>query len=96
MLPYVGRFGENKDVARRIRLDIIIPFLGNNETVILNFKGVESVTQSFIHALISDVIRKYGIDVLDESLIFKDCDVTIQKIISIVVDYMQNNAMKET
>jgi len=54
----------------------------------LNFDGIESVTQSFIHALISDLIRNYGMDVLD-GLYFKNCNEVVRKIINIVVDYMQ-------
>jgi len=41
-----------------------------------------------MHALISDLIRKYGIDVLDK-IYFKNCNETVTKIINIVVDYMQ-------
>ena len=60
-----GEFAENKDVARDIRTKEIMPILQKGEMVILNFNGVNSATQSFIHALISDVIRKEGVNVLD-------------------------------
>lgn len=89
MRPLVGAFAENKDIAREIRLNKILPVLEKGNDVILNFDGVDSATQSFIHALISDVIRKKGIDVLDV-LVFKDCNSTLQKLIGIVVDYMQD------
>ncbi|HIH37412.1 STAS-like domain-containing protein [Candidatus Woesearchaeota archaeon] len=88
LLKKVGSFAENKDKARDIRLHEIIPALEKNEEVILDFKQVESATQSFIHALISDLIRKYGIEILD-MISFKNCNETIKKIITIVVDYMQ-------
>ena len=84
-------FAENKDLARDIRLNKIIPALDNNQEVILDFEGMDSATQSFIHALISDLIRKYGIQVLDR-ISFKNCHETIKKIINIVVDYMQEGA----
>ena len=90
ILELVGQFGENKDIARKIRLEKILPSLVAGEQVALDFDGVEAVTQSFIHALISDVIRKHGITVLD-NLYFKNCNTTVNKIISIVVDYMQDN-----
>ncbi len=86
----VGAFAENKDTARDIRLQEIIPNLDKGEDVILDFEKVESTTQSFIHALISDIIRKKGIDVLDK-IKFKNCNDTIKKIINIVTDYMQDN-----
>ncbi|OGR96874.1 MAG: hypothetical protein A2V88_04700 [Elusimicrobia bacterium RBG_16_66_12] len=66
----------------------IIPALEKKEEVILNFTGVDATTQSFIHALISDLLRKYGSDVLDR-IEFKSCNDTVKKIITIVVDYMQ-------
>ena len=90
MLPLVGSFAENKDAARDIRRSKINPALKNNEEIVLDFEGVESATQSFIHALISEVIREYGVDVLDR-ITFKNCSETIQKIIAIVVDYMQES-----
>ena len=58
----VGSFAENKDIARNIRINEIIPALEKNEEVTLDFKGIDSATQSFIHALISDIIRRYGIE----------------------------------
>ena len=88
LLPFVGSFAENKDVARDIRLNRIIPALDRNEEVTLDFERVDSTTQSFIHALISDLIRKYGNDVLDR-VYFKSCNEIVQKIINIVVNYVQ-------
>lgn len=90
MLKYVGSFAENKDIARDIRLNQIIPAIEKNKEVILNFEGIEAVTQSFIHALISDLLRKYGSEVLT-IISFKNCNEAIKKIISIVVDYMQES-----
>lgn len=88
LFPVVGSFAENKDLARDIRIKKIIPALKKNQEIILDFDGIDSATQSFIHALISDLIRNYGIEVL-EKISFKSCTETIKKIINIVVDYMQ-------
>ncbi len=85
-----GSFAENKDVARTLRLEKIIPTLENGEDVILDFEGVESATQSFVHALVSDLFRRYGNDIL-ERIKFKSCSGTVQGIIAIVVDYMQES-----
>ena len=85
-----GSFAENKDLARDIRLKKIVPALEKNKEVILDFKGVEGATQSFIHALISDLIRRYGAEVLDK-ISFKNCNETVKKIIGIVADYMQES-----
>lgn len=86
-----GSFAENKDLARTLRLKKIIPALDDNQEVVLDFKGIDSATQSFIHALISDLIRKYGSEILDK-IVFKSCNETIKKIISIVIEYMQESA----
>ncbi len=88
LFPLVGSFAENKDKAREIRLNQIIPALEKNQDIILDFEGIDSATQSFIHALISDLIRNYGSKVLDK-ISFKKCTDTVQKLINIVVDYMQ-------
>jgi len=88
LLPIAGSFAENKDLAKEGRIKKIIPALENKKEISLDFKGIESATQSFIHALISDIIRKYGIEILDK-IYFKNCNEIIKKIINIVVDYMQ-------
>ncbi len=86
-----GSFAEDKDTARTIRREQIIPALNRHEEVVLDFEDVDSATQSFIHALISDLIRNYGGEVLDQ-VHFKSCNNTLQKIIGIVVDYMQEGS----
>jgi hypothetical protein len=88
---HAGAFAENKDTARELRLSEIIPSLERGEEVVLDFSGVDATTQSFIHALISDLMRKHGASVLDR-LEFKSCNETVRKIITIVVDYMQEGA----
>jgi hypothetical protein len=84
----VGVFAEDKDKARDIRIKKITPMVENKKEVTLDFKGVEATTQSFIHALISEVLRDYGPGALD-LISFKNCNPNIKKVISIVVEYMQ-------
>ena len=86
-----GSFAENKDVARNIRIAHILPIVNEQEVVTIDFSNVENATQSFIHALISDVIRRKGVDVLD-LLIFKGCNSTVRTLIEIVTEYMQDGA----
>ena len=89
-----GAFAENKDIARDIRINEIIPALDSGEEIVIDFEKVDAATQSFIHALISDVIRKYGSSALDR-VSFKSCSETVKKIISIVTDYMQEGQTPE-
>lgn len=88
--PLTGDFAENKDRAMEIRTEQILPSLENGEEVILDFQDVDLATQSFIHALISGLLRRYGGDVMDY-LLFRNCNEEVQKIISIVVEYMQES-----
>lgn len=85
-----GLFAENKDIAQEQREGVILPALDSGKDVVLDFKNVEGATQSFVHALISDVIRNYGPIALDR-VVFKNCNETIKRIVSIVVDYMQES-----
>jgi hypothetical protein len=86
----VGSFAENKDLAREIRLKKIEPVIEKGGQIELDFSGIESATQSFIHALISDLFRKHGNDVLDQ-IVFKSCNETVKQIIKIVTEYMQES-----
>ena len=88
LFPKVGSFAEDKDIAREVRLKELMPLLKKNEDIILDFDKIDSTTQSFIHALISEIIRDFGSDVLDK-ISFKNCNENVQKIINIVVEYMQ-------
>lgn len=90
LFPKTGAFAENKDIARDMRLNEIQPALDSGDEVTIDFRGIDAATQSFIHALISDLIRKHGIGVLD-SVYFKNCSKTVRKIIEMVVDYMQDS-----
>lgn len=89
MLKEVGVFGEDKDKAQELRENKILPALNKGEDVVLNFTGVKSVTQSFMHALISKVIRDKGIDVL-QKIYFKECNDIVKEIVRIVTEYMQD------
>ena len=85
-----GSFAENKDKARDIRVDFILPNLDRKEKIIIDFNNVESATQSFIHALISDIIKQKGAGALN-NIFFKNCNEVIKKIIEIVTEYMQDS-----
>jgi hypothetical protein len=90
LIKHVKSFAENKDIAKSIRLKQIIPALKKGQEITLDFENIDAATQSFIHALISDLIRKYGSEVLDK-ISFKSCNETVKKIIQIVIDYMQES-----
>ncbi len=88
ILRHASPFAEDKDIAARIRDDELRPALRQGEHITLDFTGVEGATQSFVHALLSDVIRSLGPDVLDK-IEFRSCNQTIRSIIEIVTQYSQ-------
>jgi hypothetical protein len=90
ILDYSGSFAENKDIARDIKNDLILPALQAGKKVILDFDGISGATQSFIHALISDLIRKYESEVFN-MMVFKNCSMDVKSVINIVADYMEES-----
>lgn len=90
MKELAGVFAENKDIAKKIRLEVLFPYLSKGHEVIVDFSGVSGATQSFIHALISDPIRELR-DVAFDKLIYKNANEDIQAVISIVYGYMQES-----
>ncbi|MFL6304954.1 MAG: STAS-like domain-containing protein [Candidatus Sulfotelmatobacter sp.] len=82
----VNGFAEDKDSAKELRKDIIMPSLLSNKTVILNFSGVTSSTQSFVHALIAEPLQKMGEHVLSR-LEFRCCAPQVKNLVELVVDY---------
>jgi len=85
------QFAEDKDIAAKVREDELRPVLSSGGRVRLDFSGIAGATQSFIHAMISDLIRSLGSDVLDR-MEFANCDEALQSIIEIVVEYSQYEA----
>lgn len=86
--PLTGVFAENKDIAREIRVTHLEPALNQGQSVEIDFTKVDGATQSFVHALISELFRRFGNEVLDR-IEFKGCNGTVKQVITIVADYMQ-------
>jgi hypothetical protein len=81
-----GNFAEDKDVARRIREENILPCLNDRKGVVLDFKGVDVATQSFIHAMISEALRIHNGSAL-ELLEFRSCKATVKSVVLTVIEY---------
>lgn len=90
MRKVAGDFAENKDIAKKLRIEKIMPALSKGDEIILDFDGVGGATQSFIHALISDPIRELK-NVAFDNLAYKNANDDIREIISIVYRYMQES-----
>jgi len=79
-------FVEDKDAAKKLRTDIIMPALLANKSVIINFRGVTSSTQSFVHALVGEPLQTMGEAVLSR-LEFRSCAPQVRSLVELVVDY---------
>ena len=81
-----GEFAENKDSAKSIREDIKEHYFDSIDKIVFDFSGVDSTTQSFIHALISEFFQNYGDKALDV-FEFKNCSKSVKSLIATVINY---------
>lgn len=86
MIDHCGDFAENKDIAREVRSMIAPVFEKGDEKIVLDFSGIDSSTQSFIHALISNFFHKKGEAALD-IFEFKGCTNAVKSLITTVINY---------
>jgi hypothetical protein len=82
----VGNFAEDKDLARKLRTEALVPALDAGDTVILDFAQVTYATQSFVHALLGEALKRFGEDVLNR-IEFRNCSPQLRNVIELVVDY---------
>ena len=87
---WAGVFAENKDKAKELRVNKIIPALSKGKVIELDFDGVSGATQSFVHALVSEPIRRFH-DLALDNLEYKNCSGVVKEIIKTVYDYMQES-----
>ena len=88
MKDRINGYGENKDIAKGIRQNLILPALKKSENIVIDFDGITGVTQSFIHALLADPIRQYPDDIFDR-ITFRNCNEMVRVVIETVEEYMQ-------
>ena len=87
IIEYSDSFAENKDVAKHLRESFIFPaYRDPAEEIVISFDGIDSSTQSFIHALISDLFQRHGEAVLDR-IAFQNCSPAIKSLIATVINY---------
>ena len=84
-IPSTG-LAESKDDARALREGKIIPALEAGRTVTLDFSEVEFATQSYVHALISEAIRRHQ-DRSFDLLKFRGCTDEVREVVLTVFEY---------
>ena len=82
----IGGFAEDKDAARKIRVESILPALEGNEKIVLDFGDAKYSTQSFVHALVGEALQRFGESALDK-LEFRNCTPQLKSLIRLVADY---------
>lgn len=90
----VGSFAEDKDAAAELREIKILPELSQGGDVEIDFSKVTLTTQSFVHALISEALRREGEEVLSR-LTFRGCEKAVKGIIETVVQYVLETVSDE-
>jgi hypothetical protein len=85
-LSGIAGFAEDKDQARSIRIDTILPALERGHNVVLDFQDIKYATQSYIHALVGEPLQRYGESIIDQ-IEFKNCSQQLRSVIELVVDY---------
>lgn len=92
IVPIPGTaLAEDKDDAKRLRDERILPALQAGHTVELDFAGVELATQSYVHALISEAVRRTGDGVFD-LLKFRNAGPGVQNVVVAVFEYTRTAA----
>ena len=79
-------FVEDKEQARHLREETILPALARQDELVFDFSKVSYATQSYIHGLIGEALQKYGEEALD-LIEFRHCAPTVRSVIELVVDY---------
>ena len=87
--PGRGEFAEDKELARQLRTEALLPALAGGEDVVLDFAGVTYATQSFVHTLIGEALQRHGEEALNK-LEFRNCSGPLRSVIELVVDYSLN------
>ncbi len=79
-------FAEDKQLAKSLRKEVLLPSLEKSNKVEINFDKVSIATQSFIHALIAETLQIHGEKALDY-IVFANCNNTVKGMIETVVQY---------
>lgn len=84
--PGASGFAEDKDDARSIRETSLLPALEKADMVVIDFEAVAYATQSYVHALVGEALKRYGEQAL-RLIEFKHCSPTVRSVVELVVDY---------
>lgn len=81
-----GPVAQDKDIARKLRCNQILPAVVRGDPVVLDFSSVDLATQSFVHALVSEVFRLHGERAV-ELVEFRACKTSVRAVAETVAQY---------
>lgn len=84
-----ARFGErpwDKDAALRLQREELLPAVRSGKGVVFDFEGVEMLTQSFAHALVS-VLRKELSNEFRELVFVENADRLVKTVMRLVTEW---------
>ena len=90
----IGGFAGDKDEAKKLRMETILPAFHDGKEVILDFSEVKYSTQSFVHALLGEVLQRFCEPALDK-LEFKNYSPQVKSLVQLVVDYSLGGFQKD-
>lgn len=79
VLDHVERCYSNQD--GKVILDLLTTKLSNGESVVLSFKGVNSLTSSFTNTALIELLRQFSMSYIKENLRFIDTNRHINEMI---------------
>lgn len=82
----IDGFNDDKEQAKVVRTEILMPTLEQNRSVVIDFKKVKTSTQSFMHALLGEVLVRFRESALAK-LEFRNCSRQVKTLVEVVVDY---------
>lgn len=75
-----GSFAANGTIGNEFRVSKIEPFWQTHDKIILDFQGIHSMTDSFVNALVGNLVEAHPED-FKEKLKFQNCSPLVRSFI---------------
>lgn len=85
----IGSFAGNGTLGNQLRIDKIEPHWNSSDKIVLNFEGVDSMTDSFINAFVGNIVESHPED-FREKLRFTNCSSLVKAFIKSALQMAQN------
>jgi len=86
--PDVLQIAQNKLAAAEMRDQQILPALGLPGEVCIDFRDVRLTTQSYVHALVAEPLRRLGVEGVKKRVRFTGARDQVKQVLKIVLSYV--------